>query len=148
MRNIPLIFVFILLVACNKKPLDAPFSQIYGEFEWEQTSYRTDPWSSLQYYYAETYSFSAKAVFGQDNVLKLYINNEEVASSKFRPLSKTQNGNDIEMRFRVNFKGDLDFDREIKVSMIGPDSLFIDAFPFNSYQQINANSWSNMFLRQ
>lgn len=145
-------FLFVLIAAtvfaCNKKPLDAPFSQVYGEFEWEQTSYRTEPWSSLQYMYAEGYSFSAKAVFDNNNVLKLYVNNEEVASSKFRPLSKTQNGNDIEMRFRVNFKGDLDFDREIKVSMLGPDSLYIDAFPFNSYQQINANSWSNLFLRQ
>lgn len=136
------------VLSCNKKPLDAPFSQIYGEYEWKETSYRTDPWSSLQYLYAEGYGFSAKAIFSDDNTVKFFINNEQVASSKFRPLSKTQNGNDIEMRLRVNFKGDLDFEREIKISMLGTDSLYIDAFPFNSYQPINANSWSNRFSRQ
>jgi|688.fasta_scaffold31630_8 hypothetical protein len=148
MKNYFLLFPLTFLLACNKAPLDAPFSQVYGEFEWKETSYRADPWSSLQYLYAAGYSFSAKAIFSDDNTVKFFINNEQVASSKFKPLSKTQNGNDIVMRLRVNFKGDLDFERDITVSMIGADSMFIDAFPFNSYQPINANSWSNMFLRQ
>lgn len=148
MNRILFLICLLALVSCNKKPLDAPFSHVYGEFEWKETSYRTEPWSSLQYIYADGFSFSAKAIFSDDNTVKLFINNEEVASSKFKALSKTQNGNDIELRLRVNFKGNLDFEREIRVSMIGPDSMFIDAFPFNTYQQINANSWSNMFLRQ
>lgn len=148
MKNYLYLFFFFLLISCRKIQFEAPFNNVFGSFEWKETSYRTDPWSSLQYLYAEGYSFSAKAIFSDDNTVKFFINNEEFASSKFRPLSKTQNGNDIVMRLRVNFKGDLDFEREITVSMIGADSMFIDAFPFNSYQPINANSWSNRFSRQ
>ncbi len=145
-------FLFILIAAavfaCNKKPLQTPYTKVYGTFEWKQTSYRPDPYSNLQFIDAEGHSFSAKVVFSDDFMVRVFVDDVELASSKFRVLSRTQNGDDFEMRLRVNFKGELDLGNELKISMLNNDSLYLNTFPYNGYQQISASSHTNMFVRQ
>lgn len=148
MKYFLVILIAAVVFACNKKPLETPYTKVYGTFEWKQTLYRPDAWSSLQYINASGHNFTAKVVFSDDFMVRVFINEVELAASKFRVLSRTQNGDDFEMRLRVNFKGDIDLGKELKVSMLNNDSLFLNTFPYNGYAEITSTSVSNMFVRQ
>jgi hypothetical protein len=148
MKHFFVILFAATLLACNKKPLETPYTKVYGTFEWKQTLYRPDASSSLQTLEASSQDFTAKVTFSDDFMVRVYVNNEELASSKFRVLSRTQNGDDFEMRLRVNFKGQLDLGNELRVSMLNNDSLFLNTFPYNGYAELTAVSTSNMFVRQ
>jgi hypothetical protein len=145
-------FLFILIAAtffaCNKKPLETPYTRVYGSFEWKQTLYRPDATSSLQTLESSSQDFTAKVTFSDDFMVRVYVNDVELASSKFRVLSRTQNGDEFEMRLRVKFKGELDLGNELRVSMLNNDSLFLNTFPYNGYAELTAISVSNMFVRQ
>jgi hypothetical protein len=148
MKHFFVILIAATLLACNKKPLETPYTKVYGTFEWKQTLYRPDASSSLQTLEAASQDFTAKVTFSDDFMVRVYVNNMELASSKFRVLSRTQNGDDFEMRLRVKFKGELEHDRELRVSMIGNDSLFLGTFPFSTYRPIQAQGVINLFTRE
>jgi hypothetical protein len=148
MKYFLVILIAAVVFACNKKPLETPYTKVYGTFEWKQTLYRPDASISLQTLEAASQDFTAKVTFSDDFMVRVYVNDVELASSKFRVLSRTQNGDEFEMRLRVKFKGELDLGNELRVSMLNNDSLFLNTFPYNGYAELTAISVSNMFVRQ
>jgi hypothetical protein len=142
------VFLGLILFSCGKKPLTEPFTRVYGSFEWKQTTYRENASSELQTINATGHQFTAKVVFSDDFMVRLYINDIELASGKFRVLSRTQNGDDFEMRLRVRYKGELDLGNELRVSMFGNDSLFLYNFPYPGYSELNGVAHVNFFKRQ
>lgn len=138
----------ILILGCKKSPLDAPYDKIEGKYDWTQTNYREYALGSLKYKYASNSDFSAQVEFLENRIVKFYINETEIASSKFDVNSESSNDAGLEMELKINVKdGDLNFNKTLSVSLFGDDSLYLDDFPYNAYKSLDASNKSNLFIR-
>jgi hypothetical protein len=143
-----LIFGFILtLTGCKKSPLDEPYSQVIGQYEWYYTSYREYALGDLKYKYPNE-SMTAQLQFEKNRIIRFYINDGEIASGTFNVLDELETENGFEMDIKIKIKeGELDIDHDISLSMHNQDTLFFKSFPFESYEKLDAHNSSNFFVR-
>lgn len=143
-----LVFLTLVMVGCKKSPLDEPYAQVIGKYEWIYTSYKEYALGDFKYKYPNE-SMTAQLGFEKHRIIRFYINEAEIASGTYNVVNESETVNGFEMDIKIKMKeGDLEMNNEVSLSMHNADSLFFGDFPYESLESLDAQNKSNFFVRQ
>lgn len=142
------LMVLLLETSCKKSPLDEPYSQVLGKYEWTYTAYKETALSSYKYKYPNE-QLNAEIEFLKHRKIQFYINGDQIASGTYNVVDESETSNGFSMDIKIKIKeGSLEIDNEVSVSLHSSDSLSFSEFPYGSYENIDANNRTNHFVRE